>query len=99
MTGSPGKEILMRARKHRPEQIISILREAETTELSLVDFCRQQAISEETFYRWRRRFGGMELAEAKQLHELALENARLKKLLAERDLEVDALKRLVEKKR
>jgi len=87
----------MRARKHRPEQIISILREAETSELSLADFCRQKSISEETFYRWRRRYSGMEVSDAKQLRELADENTRLKQLLAERGLEVDALKRLMEK--
>jgi putative transposase len=88
----------MRAKHHRPEQIIGILRAAETSELPLADFCRQQSISEETFYRWRRRFNGMEVSEAKQLRDVTAENARLKKLLAERDLEVDALKRLVEKK-
>ena len=88
----------MRARKHRPEQIISILREAETSELSLADFCRQKSISEETFYRWRRRYSGMEVSDAKQLRELADENTRLKQLLAERDLEVDALKELLAKK-
>ena len=62
------------------------------------DFCRQKSISEETFYRWRRRYSGMEVSDAKQLRELADENTRLKQLLAERDLEVDALKRLMEKK-
>jgi len=66
--------------------------------LSLADFCRQKSISEETFYRWRRRYSGMEVSDAKQMRELADENTRLKQLLAERDLEVDALKRLVEKK-
>jgi putative transposase len=64
----------------------------------LSEFCRQYGISEETLYRWRRRFSGMDIAEAQQLRNLAAENARLKKLLAERDLEVDALKRLVGKK-
>lgn len=88
----------MRARRHQPEQIINILREAETSEQPLADFCRKHGISEETFYRWRRRFSGMDVSEAKQLRNLAAENARLKKLLAERDLEVDALKQLVGKK-
>ena len=88
----------MKAQRHKPEQIINILREAETNEQPLPDFCRKHGISEETFYRWRRRFSGMEVSEAKHLRDLAAENARLKKLLAERDLEVDALKQLVGKK-
>lgn len=88
----------MRRRRTKPEQIINILREAETSAQPLGEFCRQHGISEETFYRWRRRFSGMDGSEAKHLRELAAENARLKKLLAERDLEVDALQRLVGKK-
>lgn len=88
----------MRRTRTKPEQIINLLREAETSEQPLGEFCRQHGISEETFYRWRRRFSGMEVSEAKHLRELAAENARLKKLLAERDLEVDALKLLVGKK-
>jgi putative transposase len=89
----------MRRTRTKPEAIINILREAETSEQPLGEFCRKHGISEETFYRWRRRFSGMELSEVQQWHSLAAENARLKKLLAERDLEVDALKRLVGKKR
>jgi putative transposase len=97
MTGSR-QEILMKAKRHKPEQIISILREAETSKQPLAEFCRQQGISEETFYRWRRRFQGLEVSEAKRLREVSAENARLKKLLAERDLELDALKALMVKK-
>ena len=89
----------MKRARTKPEGIINILREAETSEQPLAEFCRKHEISEETFYRWRRRFSGMDVSEAKQLRELAAENARLKKLLAERDLEVDALKLLVGKKR
>lgn len=89
----------MRASRHKPEQIINILREAETSPLPLAELCRKHSISEETFYRWRRRFGGLDVSEARRVHDLTSENARLKKLLAERDLEVDALKLWVEKKR
>ena len=88
----------MKRTRTKPEQIINILREAETSEQPLADFCRKHGISEETFYRWRRRFNGLNVADVKKLRELAAENARLKKLLAERDLAVDALQRLVEKK-
>jgi putative transposase len=89
----------MRRTRTKPEAIINILREAEASEQPLADFCRKHGISEETFYRWRRRFSGMELSEVQQWHGLAAENARLKKLLAERDLEVDALRQLLGKKR
>lgn len=91
----------MKRTRTKPEQIINILREAETNDQPLAEFCRKHGISEETrfAYRWRRRFSGMAVAEAQQLHTLVAENARLKKLLAERDLEVDALQRLVGKKR
>jgi len=88
----------MKRTRHKPEQILNILRAFETNERPLAEFCRQYGISEETLYRWRRRFSGMDIAEVQQLRNLAAENARLKKLLAERDLEVDALKRLVGKK-
>jgi putative transposase len=88
----------MKRTRTKPEAIINILREAETSEQPLAEFCRKHGVSEETFYRWRRRFDGMDVSQAKQLRELAAENARLKKLLAERDLEVDALQRLVGKK-
>ena len=88
----------MKGKRHSPEQIITILRAAETSTAPLGEFCREHSISEETFYRWRRRFQGAQVSEVKQLRELTSENARLKQLLAERDLEVDALKALVQKK-
>jgi putative transposase len=88
----------MKRTRHKPEQIINILREAETSEQPLAEFCRKHGISEVTFFRWRRRFSGLEVSEAKHLRDLGAENARLKKLLAERDLAVDALKQLLGKK-
>lgn len=80
------------------EQIIKILDQAERKEQSISAICRTHGISETTFYRWRKQFGGMSLAEAQRLKELEKEHARLKRLLAERDLEVDALKQLLAKK-
>lgn len=64
------------------EQIISILREAEAG-VSARELCRKHAISDATFYTWRKKFGGMEVPEVKRLKSLEEENARLKKLLAE----------------
>ena len=80
------------------EQIITILDQAEREEQSISALCRAHGISEPTFYRWRKQFGGMTVSEAQRLKGLGKENARLKRLLAERDLEVDALKELLAKK-
>ena len=88
----------MKGKRHSSEEIITILRAAETSEQPLAEFCRAHSISAETFYRWRRRFQGLDVPAAKQLRELGSENVRLKQLLAERDLEVAALKALVQKK-
>ena len=60
--------------------------------------CREHGIAEATFYRWRRAYGGMSVSETQRLKELEKENARLKRLLAERMLEVDAMKELLAKK-
>lgn len=72
------------------EQIISILREAEAG-VSARELCRKHAISDATFYTWRKKFGGMEVPEVKRLRSLEEENARLKKLLAEAMLDKEAL--------
>jgi len=80
------------------EQIIKILEQAERDEQSSSAICRSHGISETTFYRWRKQFGGMTVAEVQRLKDLEKQNARLKRLLAERDLEVDALKELLAKK-
>ncbi len=88
----------MQASQFSPEQIIAILHQAERGEQSIGALCRQHGIAETTFYRWRKKFGGMTVSEAQRLRELEKENARLKRLLAERDLEVDALQELLAKK-
>lgn len=88
----------MQASQFSAEQIIAILQQAERGDQSIGALCRQHGIAETTFYRWRKKFGGMTVSEAQRLRELAKENARLKRLLAERDLEVDALKELLAKK-
>ena len=88
----------MKANQHTLEQIIKILEQAERGEQSVGAVCREHGIGEATFYRWRRAFGGMAVNEAQRLKELEKENTRLKRLLAERMLEVDALKELIAKK-
>lgn len=88
----------MKRKRFSPEQVVTILREAETSQLSVPELCRKHGINEVTFYRWRKRYQGMSVSDAKRLKHLIEENARLKKLLAERDLEVDALKSVLAKK-
>ena len=88
----------MKASQVSSEQIIQILQQAERGEESISTICRAHGIAETTFYRWRKQFGGMSVPEAQRLRELEKENARLKRLVAERDLEVDALKELLAKK-
>ena len=88
----------MKQERFSEERIVGILREAEKDEKSVADLCRDHGIAEQTFYRWRRKYGGLETSDVQRLKELTAENARLKRLLAERDLEVDALKELLAKK-
>lgn len=80
------------------EQIVAILQQAEKAETTIQEICREHGITETTFYRWRKIYGGMNVSEAHRLKELEKENARLKRLLAERDLEVDVLKEYLAKK-
>ncbi len=79
-------------------QIVAILHQAERGEAPIRDICREHTITETTFYRWRKLYGGMSVSEAHRLKELEKENTRLKRLLAERDLEIDALKEYLAKK-
>jgi putative transposase len=88
----------MKQSKFSEEQIISILREAEKGEQTIGAVCRAQGISENTFYKWRQKYGGMEVADTKRLRELEKENARLKRLLAESIIEIDAMKEVLAKK-
>jgi len=80
------------------EQIVQILREAEMGEQTIGSVCRAHGIAENTFYKWRKKYGGVDGAAVKRLRELEQENARLKRLLAERDLEVDVMNEVLAKK-
>lgn len=88
----------MKAGQFTDAQIVGILRQAEAGTKSIRDLCRDHNVTETTFYRWRKRFGSMDAGEAAKTRELERENARLKRLLAERDLEVDVLKEYLAKK-
>ena len=85
-------------KRYTEEEIVRLLREAETTEEPVTAFCRRVGISEQTFYRWRTKYGGMDVSEAKRLKALEVENQKLKKMLAEAMLTNEGLKELLTKK-
>jgi putative transposase len=88
----------MKQNQFSPEQILAILHQAEAGEKTITEICREHGVTQTTFYRWRKKYGGMSVPEAQRLTELEKENARLKRLLAERDLAIDALQEYLAKK-
>ena len=87
----------MKGKRYTEEQIIGILKEHEAG-MPAQDVIRKHGIANGTFYRWKSKYGGMEVLEAERLRELEAENARLKKLLAETMLEKTALEDILQKK-
>lgn len=83
-------------KRYTEEQIIRILREAETG-TTITSVCRQYGIAEATFYRWRQQYQGMAESELRRLKELEQENSRLKKIVAQQALDIDSLKELLGK--
>ena len=84
-----------KGQRHAPEQIISKLREAEVKlakGTAIVQVCKDLAITEQTYYRWRKEYGCLKLDQAKRLKELEKENGRLKRLLADAELDKAILK-------
>ena len=81
----------MKKSRFSDEQIIGFLRQAEAG-MGIPELCRSSGFSQATFYKWRAKFGGMQVSEAQRLRELESENAKLKKLLAEAHLDIHALK-------
>lgn len=88
----------MRKSKYSEEQIIGFLKQAEAG-IAVAEVCRTGGFSDATFYKWRSKFGGMEASDAQRLRELEVENAKLKKLLAEAHLDMHALKSVLGVKR
>jgi len=88
----------MKKTRYSEEQIVSILKQAEAG-VKVKDLCRKHGLSDATFYNWRSRYGGMEVSDVRELRELEAENAKLKKLLAEAMLDIEALKVVARGKR
>lgn len=86
----------MKKSRYSEEQIVRILREADRD--SVVDVAKRYGVSEASIYAWRKRFGEMVSSDVKRLKTLESENTRLKKLVAERDLEIEVMKEIAAKK-
>ena len=84
-------------KRYTDEQIIKAIKEHEAG-AKVPDICRRLNITSGTFYNWRSKFGGLEVSEAKRLRELETENNNLKRLLADKMLEVEAMKDVISKK-
>ena len=87
----------MKGTRFSQERIIGILKEADCKTSTIGELCRKHGVSEQTFYRWGRKYGGLSVSEARRLKDLEKENSRLKRLLAERDVEIDVMKDLLSK--
>ena len=86
----------MKRSRFSEEQIIGILKEHQAG-LGAQELCRKHGVSDATFYKWRSKYGGMEVSDAKKLKALEAENAKLKKLLAEQMMDVSTLKEMLGK--
>jgi putative transposase len=86
----------MRRSKYSEEQVIGILKEHDAG-VSTAEICRKYGVSNATFYKWRGKFGGMEVSDARKLKALEDENRKLKKLLAESMLDVSTLREMLGK--
>jgi putative transposase len=87
----------MKKSRFKETQIVSILRQHEAGK-STKDICREHGISEPTFYNWKAKYGGLQVSDVKRMKDLEEENSRLKRIVANLTLEIDAVKYVLEKK-
>lgn len=87
----------MKGSRFTEEQVLSALQQQESRQKTVEGVCHELGISQSTFFKWKKKYGGMTLSEAKRLRILEAENARLKRLLSERTLELDALNEALKK--
>ena len=85
-------------KRFEEEQIIRILREADVSGVQVREVCRRHDITEQTFFRWRKKYGGLDVSDARKLKVLESENAKLKRLVAEQLLVIEGLKVFAGKK-
>ena len=85
-------------KRFEEEQIIRILREADVSGVQVWEVCRRHDITEQTFFRWRKKYGGLDVSDARKLKVLESENAKLKRLVAEQLLVIEGLKEFAGKK-
>jgi len=89
----------VKRRKHTPDQVVRKLREADrllADGKDVSEVSKHLEISEQTYHRWRKQYGGLKADDSKRLKELAKENIRLKRIVADKELEIDALREIVE---
>jgi putative transposase len=85
----------MKKKRFSQEQIVRMLRQAQAADQTVAQVCKEYGSSEQTWYRWKSQYGQMDVAEVRRLRELEKENTRLKRIVAARDLEIDAMKEVL----
>lgn len=88
----------MKRSRFSETQIIGILKEADSGVSTVRDVCRKHGISDATYYKWKSKYGGLEMSDVRRMRELEAENAKLKRMYADLSLENDSLKALISKK-
>lgn len=87
----------MKRKRYPEEQIVGVVKRVETG-TAVVEICREYGVSEATVHRWKKRYGGMDISEVRQMKQLMAENAQLKRIVAQQAMDIDALKGLLPKK-
>ena len=87
----------MKRKRYTGEQIVAVVKRVDTG-TAIVEICREYGVSEATVHRWKKRYGGMDISEVRQMKQLMAENAQLKRIVAQQAMDIDALKGLLSKK-